>query len=169
MDKVKSTWSNISKASSPSIEVKLPPSTPLDLKPLCDVLEEGFKRHLMAFSNELTDGLELLDKAVLEHASQVDSACAGIIENQKDLIEVLTALNSRVSALGLSMELCAKNIDSVEDNLPVIANAIKNIKLDANIPITNLSVGLPKYVVYYTLLAPVLYALWSILILKFFH
>lgn len=158
------TWSNISNATNAQVEVKVPPQAPIDLKPLCDVLDEGFKRWHMAHANEMADSLESVEKSVMELTNQMSAVGVGIMDLQKDVVGELTRISNRLASLGVSIDAAAKNVDMVEDNLPLLVHAIKGIKMEANIPITNLTVALPKFIVWYALSAPVIFALISLLI-----
>lgn len=160
------TWSNVSNATNAQVEVKVPPGTPIDLKALCAVLDEGFKKHLMVGVNETSDMLESIEKAIMEHGTSVSQGAIGIMDLYKETNEQLNRIAGKMLSVGTSLDQVAKNIDSVEDSMPLIVNAIKSIKFDANIPITNLSVVLPRALVWYAIFAPVIFALLSLLIAK---
>lgn len=161
------TWSNISNASKDSPEVKIasiPPAkinVSVDTDRLVETIEEGFKRHTMEAACEIVDALESLENSVQEAIQCFGVASAESGERSERMIEAIRLYK----VLGLDLFSAAKEMKISLDEIP---DAIKAIKMDANIPITNLTVGLPKGVLLYALLSPAIFALGALLIGKLF-
>lgn len=172
-DKINHTFSSISNVPKTTItEVRVNGHQP-DLDPLLIKLDtltssiiEGFKKDSMAAAMEVESTLSAMNQTIAEkiddlgHAITTISDCVVMSKDVRDLQE---SLDKFAGDVDYKLGKIADNIKAL-DIYPLV-EAIKSLNLKAEIPITSVTVGLPRIIPAVVLLSPFLWGavIWILL------
>lgn len=175
--KVKSqTFSTISNAPKTSIsEVRVHGHSELDLQPMLakmdtvsSVIIEGFKKDAMAAAMEIEGTLSAMNQTFTEKMDDLRhdiTTISDCVVMSKDIRDLQEAFEKNIANLDYKVGKIADNIKALDIDLCPLVDAIKNLNLKAEIPITALTIKVPTAISLMFLLAPFLWGsvIWILL------
>lgn len=173
-DKVdkKATWMNVSCSPQPRIENMTVQASSeragasIDLQGLIEVgksvrdaISEGFKKDLMVAVQELDQSADNILLAIADQIQHFDTMAS----HSEAILHVLDKVHGEMH--GISHHLAQISQINPKVDLNPLVRALSELKLKAEIPMSGLTVGLPKGVVWYALLSPIAYGVifWGLL------